>query len=223
MLGTVIAMALVAMPIIVKCYDKAPVTINDMGLRKFTKPFAAAATVAGLTFGKRVINGPSFEENVSLADRVAVITGGNTGLGKETAIKLASLGAETYILCKSPDRAQAALKEICARSGSNKISSLQVDLSDLQSVSRCANQLKSRVGRIDIMINNAGVMAIPKRELTADGFEKHLGINHLGHFALTGQLMELIRTPNPAGAFKRIVTVSSAAHLLGQLRSLIRG
>jgi NAD(P)-dependent dehydrogenase (short-subunit alcohol dehydrogenase family) len=89
--------------------------------------------------------------------------GGNTGLGKETGVKLASLGAETLILCRTPSRAESAVAEIKQRSGSNAVRALSLDLADLKSIEKCTNELKSSVGKIDILVNNAGVMAIPTR------------------------------------------------------------
>ncbi|KAJ1442920.1 hypothetical protein B484DRAFT_321834 [Ochromonadaceae sp. CCMP2298] len=202
--------------------EKAPVprSIADSAKPNF-KPIIGGFALVGLAFGKKAVNGPNFEEAVSLAGKVAVITGANVGLGKETAVKLASLGAKTILLCKTPARAEAAVEEIRQRSGGD-VSWLQLDLGDLRSVERCAEQLKQTVPRIDILCNNAGVMAIPEREVTKDGFEKHLGINHLGHFALTGLLWPLLaQAPPPStgtgtgAAYTRIVTVASAAHLLG--------
>lgn len=95
---------------------------------------------------------------------------------------------------------------------------MEIDLADLNSVDKCANQLKRELPGIDVLVNNAGVMAIPQREVTKDGFEKHLGINHLGHFALTSLLMDLIQKDSGNGnKLKRIVNISSAAHLLGKI------
>jgi NAD(P)-dependent dehydrogenase (short-subunit alcohol dehydrogenase family) len=88
-----------------------------------------------------------------------------------------------------------------------------LDLSSLESVKRCTEELKGTVSKIDILVNNAGVMALPKMELTEDGFEKQIGINHFGHFALTGQLFDLLKKSGNA----RIVNVASSAHLFAQI------
>jgi len=173
--------------------------------------------VAGLaTVGKVLQDGPVFAENVDLTGKTMVITGGNTGLGKEAAVKLASLGANVVLACRNPAAASAACDEVQRRSGGRgKVSSVDLDLASLKSVEQCVDALKRRVGSIDVLMNNAGVMALPQRETTADGFERQLGINHLGHFALTGQLLK-------AGLLKkaRIINVSSTAHLLGDLEKV---
>jgi NAD(P)-dependent dehydrogenase (short-subunit alcohol dehydrogenase family) len=154
-----------------------------------------------------------FNEAINLRDRLAVITGGNSGLGKETAIKLASLGAETIILCRNPEKADAAVAEIKARSGNDKIKAMSLDLSSLKSIKQCAEDLKGVTNKIDILVNNAGVMALPNKELTEDGFERQMGINHLGHFSLTSQIFQLLQNAPSA----RIVNVASSAHLFNKI------
>ena len=101
-------------------------------------------------------------------------------MGKETALKLATLNANLYLLCKDQSRGKEAADDIKRQSGNNNVKVLQIDLSSLRSIESCAYQLKSYVDRIDVLVNNAGVMAIPTRQETTDGFEAHLGINHLG-------------------------------------------
>ena len=167
------------------------------------------------TGGKLFLDGPNFNEPVSLLGKTAVITGGNTGLGKETALKLYTLGADTIILCRDSNKAKAAIDDIRQRSKQtgnlkNSLSYVNLDLTSLKKIEESATELKKITDRIDILVNNAGVMAIPSRELTSDGFEKHIGINHLGHFALTGHLLSLLKK-SPSS---RVVSVSSAAHLL---------
>lgn len=122
-----------------------------------------------------------------MAGKTAVITGGNTGLGKETASKLYNLGANTIILCRDSTKAQSAIDDIMRRRNSptkksieNSLSFKILDLTSLKQIEECAATLKRDLDRIDILVNNAGVMAIPSREFTSDGFEKHIGINHLG-------------------------------------------
>lgn len=118
------------------------------------------------------------------------------------------------------------------QTGNRNVNVLQVDLSSLKSIETCATQLHSYVDRIDVLINNAGVMAIPTRQVTKDGFESHLGINHLGHYALTGLLMDLLSNTNKASSlsspsssidnnqcYSRIVNVASLAHTIGNCYS----
>ena len=175
-------------------YNKNPISISNLSKNKVA---IAGATVIAGAFGKYVLDGPKFSENVNMNGKVVAITGGNTGLGKETAVKLASLGAEVVILCKSIERAEEAVKEINERSGNNKCSAIQLNLSNMKSIEKCANNFKTSFSKIDVLINNAGIMALPTRQETDDGFEAHLGVNHLGHFVLTYHLLDLLKkSPN---------------------------
>ena len=185
-------------------------------------PLLSVAAVA-LGTGKVLSDGPVFNEPVSLTGQTIVITGANTGLGKEAAIKLASLGAKkVIILCRNPVAAAAAIAEIEERSKTKgHVSTIPLDLGDLKSIENCVKQLKSEVDNIDVLMNNAGVMAIPTRETTLDGFERQMGINHLGHYALTLLLLKsgLIKSSNSDGT-ARIINVSSTAHLFGDLEKV---
>ena len=96
-------------------------------------------------------------------------------MGKESAILLAKMGADVVILCRSKERAEAAIRDIKLESGSNKISSVQLDLASLKSVKACSDTLKKSLNKIDVLMNNAGVMAIPTRLQTEDGFETQFG------------------------------------------------
>jgi NAD(P)-dependent dehydrogenase (short-subunit alcohol dehydrogenase family) len=133
----------------------------------------------------------------TLTGRVALVTGGNSGIGLETAMVLAVCGATVVVAGRDPDRIATAARGIGAES-------LRLDLADLASVRSAAAEFKRRYDRLDLLINNAGVMNTPYR-LTADGFELQFGVNHLGHFALTGLLIDRL----DGG---RVVTVSSNAH-----------
>ena len=149
----------------------------------------------------------------SQAGRVAVVTGANSGIGLVAARELARAGATVVLGCRAPARAAAAAESILAAAPEATVDVWQLDLADLQSVRECAAGLAESYGAIDLLLNNAGVMALP-HETTADGFERHLGTNHLGHFALTGLLLDrLLAAPAP-----RVVTVSSAAHRTGKIR-----
>ncbi|WP_437532411.1 oxidoreductase [Sorangium sp. So ce726] len=143
----------------------------------------------------------------SQAGRIAVITGGNTGIGLETARALAERGATVVLACRDMARASAAVEQIKARVPDAAVRAVRLDLSSLASVREAAGELRATCARIDLLINNAGVLSF-KREVTADGFELQLGVNHLGHFALTGLVLDRLR--DVPGS--RIVTVSSVAH-----------
>jgi NAD(P)-dependent dehydrogenase (short-subunit alcohol dehydrogenase family) len=144
--------------------------------------------------------------------KTIVITGANTGLGYEAARVLSGKGARVIIACRSQPKAKAAIEKIQAHNGAVDVSSVALDLGDLSSVRRCAEQLLSEE-KIDVLINNAGVM-VPPYELTKDGFESQFGVNHLGPFALTGLLLQkLAETPA-----SRVVNTSSIAHNAGKMR-----
>ncbi|GGV44813.1 oxidoreductase [Streptomyces griseoflavus] len=138
--------------------------------------------------------------------RTALVTGGSGGLGLEVARLLAGRGAHVVLACRSTERGRAAAARIA---GSTEV--LPLDLASLDSVRRAADEVRHRHGRLDLLVNNAGVM-FPSRPATDDGFESHFGVNHLGHFALTGLLLDLMHgVPG-----SRVVTVSSLAHRAGR-------
>jgi protochlorophyllide reductase len=141
--------------------------------------------------------------------RTALITGANSGLGLETARALAQRGARVVLACRSLAKAEAACQELAAERGGELIP-LELDLADLASVRHGAAAVAERWGAIDLLINNAGVMA-PPRQLSAQGFELQFAVNHLGHFALTQQLLPVLRP----GA--RVVHVSSGASYFGRI------
>jgi NAD(P)-dependent dehydrogenase (short-subunit alcohol dehydrogenase family) len=141
-----------------------------------------------------------------LDGRTFLITGGNTGIGKETARALASRGARVHIACRSQDKGRKAIDEIAARTGSRELGLLSVDLGDLESVRACAQEFLARGEPLHVLINNAGVAG--RHGKTASGFEAAFGTNHIGPFLLTSLLLDRIRESAPA----RIVNVASTAH-----------
>jgi NAD(P)-dependent dehydrogenase (short-subunit alcohol dehydrogenase family) len=138
--------------------------------------------------------------------RVAVVTGANGGLGLVTTRALAAKGAEVIMAARHPARTERAVEEIRAAVPGARLDVVPLDLASLQSVRACAERIASGRRSIDLLVNNAGVMAIPRAE-TADGFEMQLGVNHLGHFALTAHIFPLLLR----GTAPRVVTVSSSA------------
>ena len=139
--------------------------------------------------------------------RLAVVTGANTGLGFETARVLAARGASVVLAVRDTDKGKAAAARIAGTAPGANVTVQPLDLASLESIRAAAAELRARHPRIDLLINNAGVM-FPPRQTTGDGFELQLGTNHLGHFALTGLLLEQM-LPVPGS---RVVTVSSIAH-----------
>ena len=144
--------------------------------------------------------------------RVAIVTGSNSGIGFETARALAIKNATVIMAVRNLEKGRKAAEKVGSESGSAVVKVMKLDLSDLASIRKFAADFKSKFSRLDLLINNAGVM-VPPYTKTADGFELQLGTNHLGHFALTGLLIDLIKqTPN-----SRVVNVSSLAHAFGKL------
>lgn len=147
------------------------------------------------------------EQIPSLAGKVAIVTGANSGLGYYTALELARKGAQVVVACRTKDKADVAMQDLRDAVPGAKLEFLSLDLADLASVRKFAETFGAKYPTLDILCNNAGVMALPFRK-TRDGFELQIGTNHLGHFALTGLLLgPLKRTPG-----SRVVNVSSLAH-----------
>jgi len=139
--------------------------------------------------------------------RTAVITGANTGLGYETAAALAAKGAHVVLAVRNVDKGNAAADLIARRTPAASVAVQELDLSSLESVRAGADEIRSAHDTIDLLINNAGVMMTPK-STTKDGFELQFGTNHLGHFAVTGLLLDRVL----AAPGSRVVTVSSVGH-----------
>lgn len=150
------------------------------------------------------------EEIPDLTGKVALVTGGNSGLGFESVKALAEQGAEVIMACRSKEKGEKAKEKIQIKDPSAQVMVEEFDLDDLQSVAAFAERIKKKYRQLDILLNNAGIMMVPYGT-TKQGFERQFGVNHLGHFALTGQLLELLlSTPG-----SRIVNVSSLAHRQG--------
>lgn len=141
-----------------------------------------------------------------------MITGANTGIGKATAMDMSKRGAKVVILCRDMEKAEAAAAEV-RDATKGEVICHRLDLADLASVRECAEQLGNSLDKIDILINNAGIMACPEMK-TKDGFEMQLGTNHIGHFLLTNLLMPQLKRAAPGA---RIVNVSSLAHTSGTM------
>ena len=147
-----------------------------------------------------------------LTGKVIIVTGANSGIGFEAAKEFARKGAKTILACRSLDKAEAALGQIRAEIPDAPAEVKQLDLASLASVRQFADEFKTKYDRLDVLANNAGIMWAPY-SATEDGFESHFGINHLGHFALTGLLVDrLVNTPG-----SRVVTVSSVGHRTGSM------
>lgn len=147
-----------------------------------------------------------------MAGKTVLVTGANSGLGFETSKLLAALGARLVLGVRDLEKGRRAVDRICEATPEAQLDLLRLDLADLASIGCFAEEVRGSQRRLDALINNAGVMAIPQR-CTVDGFEMQFGTNHLGHFALTGLLLPLLlRTPSA-----RVVTVSSGIHIIGKI------
>jgi len=169
---------------------------------------SAVATGTGRPAGKEW----GSEDIGDLTGKVALVTGANSGIGFETAGALAGHGAHVVLACRNPDKALRARDELENDLDRSSVELLDLDLSDLFSVRHAAGRFLSAHARLDLLINNAGVMGTPYRQ-TPDGFELQMGTNHLGHFALTGLLFDRLVTTGRS----RVVTVSSLLHRIGHL------
>jgi len=139
--------------------------------------------------------------------KVVVITGSNVGIGKETAVGLASTGVTVVLACRNEEKATAAAAEVSIRSGNEDVHVVNLDLADLASVRACAEEITRRWARLDVLINNAGGMWT-ERDTTVQGLERTFGVNHVGHFYLTRLLLDRLKTSAPS----RIINVASAGH-----------
>lgn len=178
----------------------------------------AAVTLAGIGIYKYMNSQKEPPEIWTTADmpdltgKVIIVTGANSGIGYEAAEEFARKGAQTILACRNMDKAQAALAEIQAEIPDAAVEVMLLDLASLASVRQFAAEFKGKYDQLDVLVNNAGIMWAPYGT-TEDGFESHFGTNHLGHFALTGLLIDLLlNTPG-----SRVVNVSSIGHRTGNM------
>lgn len=155
----------------------------------------------------------SLDKTPNQNGKIAVVTGANSGLGKETASVLAAKGAHVIMASRNLDKGLKARAEILLENPKASLEVKVLDLGSLKSIANFSNEVKTEHKKLDFLINNAGLMAMPEGK-TEDGFETQFGVNHLGHWALTGQLFQLLNN----GERPRIVTVTSSAHhLIGRI------
>ncbi|MCG8672189.1 MAG: oxidoreductase [Pseudomonadales bacterium] len=154
----------------------------------------------------------SVDQIPNQSGKLVLITGSNSGIGLEAAKVLAKQQAHVVLACRNPEKGTAALEEIKAEIPTATVDFMQLDLASLDSVRSFTEAFKAKFDHLDVLINNAGVMA-PPFGTTADGFESQFGTNHLGHFALTGQLLPLLE----AAESGRVVVLSSIAHRMGKI------
>lgn len=143
----------------------------------------------------------------NIQGKVALVTGGNSGLGYETVKALAIKGAKVYLACRDLTKGEKAKSDLIKLQSDAQIEVLKLDLASIKGITQAAQQIKSSERQLDILVNNAGLMAMPYQE-TEDGFESQFGVNHLGHWVLTSSVFELLLATENS----RVVTVTSTAH-----------
>jgi NAD(P)-dependent dehydrogenase (short-subunit alcohol dehydrogenase family) len=147
-----------------------------------------------------------------MKNKIVMVTGANSGIGRVTASELAKMGATVVMVCRNEEKGRAVMDDINAEIGMERVHLLLADFSRHSSIKEMAQQFRSKFDRLDILVNNAGVI-VNKKQFTPDGFEWMMGVNHLGYFLTTHYLLELM--PRKEGA--RIINVSSAAHRFAKL------
>src|SRR3989454_1863844 len=145
--------------------------------------------------------------SANMTGRICLVTGGNSGIGKATAIGLAKTGATVVIVSRSREKGQMAVNDIIGKSGNTNVEIIQADMSSQNSIHEAADEFKARHEKLHVLINNAGVY-LTKRTTTPDGFESTFAVNHLGPFLLTSLLLDILKASSPS----RIVNVTSDAH-----------
>ncbi|XP_030574295.1 dehydrogenase/reductase SDR family member 13-like [Archocentrus centrarchus] len=157
-----------------------------------------------------ILKQPRCKSTAKLHGKTAIVTGANTGIGKATAMELARRGSKVILACRDKQRGETAVKEIIQETGNNQVIFMQLDLASLQSVRSFAERFLQSESRLDLLINNAGLM---NGGNTEDGFGMIFGVNHLGHFLLTLLLLDCLK----ASGKSRVVTVASKAYEIGRV------
>ncbi|KAL9913027.1 retinol dehydrogenase 13-like [Glossina fuscipes fuscipes] len=189
-----------------------------MGLFAFMKSrpifwLSVTGTAVGIAcVVKDVMQGGKFDKPNRADGKVIIVTGSNTGIGKETVRELAKRGAKVYMACRDMKKCEEARQEIVLETRNKNVYCRKCDLASMDSIHKFVDEFKKEQSHLDILINNAGVMRCP-RSITTDGFEMQLGVNHLGHFLLTNLLLDSLKKSAPS----RIVVVSSLAHTRGEI------
>ncbi|KAL6109891.1 uncharacterized protein ACO6RY_12934 [Pungitius sinensis] len=191
--------------------DLQPVEEGRGGLLLRSGALVGLAVIC-VTVLRRWIAGGVCRCSTRLDGKTVLITGANTGIGKETSRDMARRGARVVMACRDLTRAEQAAEDIRQSTGNGNVVIRHLDLASVYSVTQFAKDFMDSEDRLDILINNAGVMMCP-RWLTEDGFETQLAVNHLGHFLLTNLLLPRLKTSAPS----RVVTVSSIAHQGGRI------
>ncbi|KAM9773906.1 retinol dehydrogenase 13-like [Syngnathus typhle] len=182
-------------------------------MNKYVLPVSVFGTViGGGVLLKNHVTGGRCPSKAKLNGKTVIITGANTGIGKETAQELAKRGGRIIMGCRDMEKCEAAAKEIRGNTLNPHVYACHLDLASMKSIREFADRIKEKEQRVDVLINNAGVMRCPAWK-TEDGFDMQFGVNHLGHFLLTNLLLDRLKESAPS----RVINLSSLAHLVGKI------
>ncbi|XP_053314530.1 retinol dehydrogenase 13 [Spea bombifrons] len=168
--------------------------------------------IGGVVLLKDYVGGGNCPSKENIDGKTAIVTGANTGIGKETAMELAKRGGKVIMACRDMGKCEAAAKEIRGKTLNHNVFAKHLDLASIKSIKEFAKTIRNEEEHVDILINNAAVMRCPKWK-TEDNFEMQFGVNHLGHFLLTNLLLEKLKKSGNS----RIINVSSLAHVAGDI------
>ncbi|XP_056888517.1 retinol dehydrogenase 13-like [Takifugu flavidus] len=182
-------------------------------MSKYILPVSVFGTVFGFAvLLKNHLTGGRCPSKATINGKTVVITGANTGIGKETARELAKRGGRIIMGCRDMEKCEAAAKEIRGTTLNRHVFACQLDLASLKSIREFAEKIKKEEQHLDVLINNAGVMRCPAGK-TKDGFDIQFGVNHLGHFLLTNLLLDKLKESAPS----RVINLASLAHIVGKM------
>ncbi|XP_012677185.2 retinol dehydrogenase 13 [Clupea harengus] len=182
-------------------------------MSKYILPVSAFGTVFGcVVLLKNHVSGGACPSKVKIPGKTVVITGANTGIGKETARELARRGGRIIMGCRDMEKCEAAAREIRGKTLNKQVYARHIDLASIKSIKAFVQKIKEEEERVDVLINNAGVMRCPPGK-TEDGFDMQFGVNYLGHFLLTNLLLDKLKGSAPS----RIINLSSVAHVGGEV------
>ncbi|XP_042125845.1 retinol dehydrogenase 13 isoform X2 [Peromyscus maniculatus bairdii] len=182
-------------------------------MNRFVLPVSVVGTVIGGTvLLKDYVAGGACPSKATIPGKTVIVTGANTGIGKQTALELAKRGGNIILACRDMEKCEAAAKDIRGETLNPRVRAQHLDLASLKSIREFARKIIKEEERVDILVNNAAVMRCP-HWTTEDGFEMQFGVNHLGHFLLTNLLLEKLKASAPS----RIINLSSLAHVAGHI------
>ncbi|XP_004454233.2 retinol dehydrogenase 13 [Dasypus novemcinctus] len=182
-------------------------------MSRYVLPVSVLGTAVGVAvLLKDHVAGGSCPSKATIPGKTVIVTGANTGIGKQTALELARRGGNVILACRDMEKCEAAAKDIRRETLNHRVNARHLDLASLKSVREFAKKIIEEEERVDVLVNNAAVMRCP-HWTTEDGFEMQFGVNHLGHFLLTNLLLDKLKASAPS----RIINLSSLAHVAGHV------